>query len=65
MTLSESYYQTRLTYSELISNSIYTSTKLLPNNSNHFPEILNGHLNEQNSQAENSQLKVRKVSILT
>ena len=44
MILSESYYQAILTYSELISNSIHTSTELLPNNSKHFIEILNGHL---------------------
>ena len=64
MTLSESYCQTILTYSELISNSIHTFTELLPNNSKHFFESLNGHLNRQkNSQTENSQLKVRKVSM--
>ena len=47
MALSESYYQTVLPYSELISNSIHTFTKLLPNNNNseHFFERLNGHLN--------------------
>ena len=43
MTLSESYYQTILTYGEPMSNSIHTFTELLPNNSKHFPEILNGH----------------------
>ena len=47
MTLSESYYQAILTYSELILNSIHTCTKLLPNNNKHFLEILNGHLNRQ------------------
>ena len=31
MTLSESYYQTILTYSELISKGIHTFTELLPN----------------------------------
>ena len=36
MTLSESYYQTILTYSELISNSIHIFTELLLNNSKHF-----------------------------
>ena len=66
MTLSESYYQTILIYSELISNSIYTVTELLPNNSKHFFGSLNGHLNKtKNSQSENSQLKVRNVSIHT
>ena len=43
MTLPESYYQTILTYSELISNF----TDLLPNNSNHFFERLSGHLSRQ------------------
>ena len=47
MILSESYYQTILTYSELISNSILTFTELLPNNSKNFFERLNGHLNRQ------------------
>ena len=66
MTLSESYYQTILTYSEPISNSIHTFTELLPNNSKNFFESLNGHLKKtKNSQTENSQLKVRKVSINT
>ena len=66
MTLSESYYQTILTYSEPISNSIHTFRELLPNNSKHFFESLNGHLNKtKNSEKENSQLKVRKVSIHT
>ena len=43
MTLSESYYQTTLTYSELISDCIYTGKELFPNNSKHFFELLNGH----------------------
>ena len=47
LTLSDSYYQTILTYSELISSSIHTSTELLLNNSKHFLEFLNGHLNRQ------------------
>ena len=50
MTLSESYYQTILTYSELILNSAHTFTELLLNNS---------------KQMENSQLRVRKISIHT
>ena len=61
LTLSESNYQTILTYSKLISNSIHTFAKLLSNNSKHFFESLNGHLNR----SENSQAKVRKVSIYT
>ena len=62
LTLSDSYYQTILTYSELISSSIHTSTELLLNNSKHFLEFLNGHLNRQKIlKAGNSQLKVRKV----
>ena len=44
---SESYWQTILTYLELISNIILTFTELLPNNSKHFFESLNGHLNIQ------------------
>ena len=52
MTLSESYYQTILTYSELISNSIHTPTELL---------WTLEHI--ENSQTENSQVKVRKVSM--
>ena len=47
MTFSESYYQTISTYWELISNSIHTFTDLLPNNSKHFFESLNGHMNRQ------------------
>ena len=47
MSLSESYYQRILTYWEVISNSIYTFTDLLPDNSKHFFEGLNGHLNRQ------------------
>ena len=47
MTLSESYYQTILTYSGLRSNSIHIFTELLRINSKHFLEILNGHLNRQ------------------
>ena len=47
MILSGSYYQTILTYLELISNSIHTSTELLPNIVNTFYETLNGHLNRQ------------------
>ena len=46
MTLLESFYQTILTYSELISNSIHTSTELLPNNSKNFLKSLR-HLNRQ------------------
>ena len=56
MTLSRSYYQTVLTYSELISNSIHTFTELLPNNSKHCFEKWNGHLNRQ---------KILKQKILT
>ena len=44
LTLSESCYQKILTYLEFISNSIYTFTKLLPNNTKYFFERLNGHL---------------------
>ena len=47
MTLLESYCQTILTDSEFISNSIHTLTELLPNNSKHFFESLNGHLKRQ------------------
>ena len=66
MTFSESYHQPILAYSELISNSIHTFKELLPNNSKHFFKSLNGHLNKiKNSEMENSQLKVRKVSIHT
>ena len=43
MTLSESYCQIMLTYSEFMSNSIHPLTELLPNNSKHFFESLNGH----------------------
>ena len=46
MTLLESFYQTILTYSELISNSIHTSTELLPNKSKNFLKSLR-HLNRQ------------------
>ena len=45
LTISESYYQTILIYSELISNSIQTFTELLANNRKHFFESLNAHLN--------------------
>ena len=45
MTLSESYYQTTLTYLELISNSTHTFTDLLPNSSKHFFESFNGQKN--------------------
>ena len=65
LTLSEGYCQTTLTYSELISNSIDTFTELLSNNSKHFFGSLSGHLNRQNSQMGNYQVKVRKVSIHT
>ena len=47
LTLSESYYRTILTCSELISNTIHTLTELFPNNSKHFFESLNWHLNRQ------------------
>ena len=47
MALSESYYQTILTYSELIWNNMHTFIELLPNNSKHFLEILNGRLDRQ------------------
>ena len=47
MTLTGSYYQTILTYLELISNSIYTFTELLPNNSKPYFEGFNGHLSRQ------------------
>ena len=46
-TLSDSYYQTILTYLELISNSIHTFTELLPNSSKHFFESFNGQLNRK------------------
>ena len=51
--VSESYYQTILTCSELISNSIHTFTALLRNNSKHFFESFNGHLNRQKILKEN------------
>ena len=47
LTLSDSYYQTILTYLELISNSIHTFTELIPNSSKHFFGSFNGHLNRQ------------------
>ena len=47
MTLSDGYYQIILTYFELVSNSIHLFTELLPNNSKHFFETFNGHLNRQ------------------
>ena len=47
MVLSQSYYQTIMTYSELISNSIHISTELLPNNSKHFLEGFKGQLNKK------------------
>ena len=47
MILLESYYQTKLTYSKLISNSIYTFTDLLPNNSKLFFESLSGNLTDK------------------
>ena len=64
LALSESYYQTELTYSELILSSIHTFTELLPNNSKHFFDSLNGHLNRQKILKE-KKVKVRKVSIRT
>ena len=39
MTLSESYYQTILTYWELISNSIHNFTDLLPDKSKYFLRV--------------------------
>ena len=65
MTLSESFYQIILNYSELISSSIHTFTELLPNNGEHFFESLNGHLNRQKSLKKNFLVNVRKVSIRT
>ena len=65
LTLSESYYQTILTYSELISSIIYTFTELLTNNSKHFREFQWTLAQTENSKTENSQVKVRKVSIHT
>ena len=47
MTLSESYYQKILTYSELMSSSFRTFKELLPNNSKHFFESFGGHENRQ------------------
>ena len=47
LTLSESYYQTILTYFELISNNIQTFTEFLPNSSKHFFESFSGHLNRE------------------
>ena len=64
LAFSESYYQTVLTYSELILSSIHTFTELLPNNSKHFFDSLNGHLNRQKILKEKKG-KVRKVSIRT
>ena len=44
-----------LTYSELISNSIHFFTELLPNNSKHFFESLNGAFEQtENSLSEKS-----------
>ena len=66
MTLSESYYQTKLTYSALKSSSIHTFTQLLPNNNRHFFWESEWTLEQtKHSQTENSQLKMRKVSIHT
>ena len=50
--------KTRLTYLELISNSIHTFTELLPNNSKHFFASSNKHLNRQKIIKENSEVKV-------
>ena len=46
-TLSDSYYQTILTYLGLISNNIHTFTELIPNSSKHFFGSFNGHLNRK------------------
>ena len=46
-TFSESYYQTILTYSDLISNSIHFFPELLPSYSKHFFESFKGHLNRK------------------
>ena len=56
LTLSKSYYQTILTYSELISNGIHNITELLPNNGKYFFESFHGHLNRQKILKE----KIRK-----
>ena len=56
MTLSESYYQTKLTYSALKSSSIHTFTQLLPNNNRHFFWESEWTLEQtKHSQTENSQ----------
>ena len=43
----KSYYQTILTYLELISSSIHTFAELLPNSNKHFFEGFNGHMNRK------------------
>ena len=49
-----------------MSNSIHTFTELLPNNYKHFFEMFERTLEQtENSQAENPQVKVRKVGIHT
>ena len=53
------YYQTILTYLELISNSTHTLTKLIPNNSKHFFESFNGHLNRQKILKEKNSKSVK------
>ena len=60
-TLSDSYYQTILTYLELISNSIHTFTELIPNSSKHFFGSFNGHLNRQKILEEKNYLGVGGV----
>ena len=66
LTFSKSYYQIIVAYSEVMSSSIHTFTELLPNNFKHFFEIFEWTLEQtKNSQTENSQVKVGKVSIDT
>ena len=45
--ISESYCQTILTYSELLSSSIHTFKELLPISNKYFFESFNGHLKRQ------------------
>ena len=46
LTLSESYYQTILTYLEL-NQTVFTFSQLLPNSSKHFFESFNEYSNRQ------------------
>ena len=65
LTLSLSYYQTILTYWELIPNIIHTFTESLPNNCKLTWEFEWTLQQTENYQTRISQAKVRKVSIHT